>query len=259
MSTILYHHIVFGPIHSRRLGSSLGVNLLPKDGKICSFDCIYCECGWNKDGKNDTRLPLKEEVFAALETRLRDLRQDGVPIDTITFSGNGEPTLHPDFPEIIDFTLKLRDELYPSAMVSVLSNGTQTGRKEIRDALMKVNNPILKLDGAIDSFVKVIDNPQQENYSVSRIIENFSRFNGDFILQTMFLRGVVNGKKIDSTEPMYVKAWVDMVLKMRPREVMMYTIDRETPNQELQKVSVDEMIKISEPLKEAGILVQVRG
>lgn len=259
MSTILYHNIVFGPIHSRRLGSSLGVNLLPDKGKWCSFDCIYCECGWNRNGTLDHTLPTKEAVFHALETRLRALKKEGTAIDTITFSGNGEPTLHPDFPAIIDFTLQLRDELYPGAVVSVLSNATQTGRKEIREALMKIDNPILKLDGALDSFVSLIDRPVAKDYSVKQIIKNLACFKGDFILQTMFLRGEVDGAVIDSTEPSLVKAWTDMVLELRPREVMMYTIDRETPAQNLQKVSVEEMNKIAEPLVNNGVLVQVRG
>lgn len=259
MSTILYHHIIFGPIHSRRLGSSLGVNLLPKDGKFCTFDCIYCECGWNKDGTKDSRLPSKEEVFEALETRLKELKKEKTPVDTITFSGNGEPTLHPDFPEIIDFTIRLRDELYPSAMISVLSNATQISRKEIRDALMNVDNPILKIDGGSDDLVKKIDQPQQIDYSIDKIIRNLSFFNGNYILQTMFLKGKVNGEYIDCTDPKAVKAWTDMVLNLRPREVMLYTIDRETPSQGVQKVTIEQMNTIAEPLKKAGIQFQVRG
>lgn len=258
MGTILFNETVFGPIKSRRLGNSLGVNLLPKFGKWCSFDCIYCECGWNKDGKEDKRLPSKEEVFEALELKLRTLKDEGTPVDTITFSGNGEPTMHPDFPEIIDFTLKLRDELYPSAKVSVLSNATRLGRKEVRDALMKTDNPILKIDSPIEEMVQAINIPN-EAYSLQRTIGEMKLFNHDFILQTMFLKGEEGGKTIDCTCEEHVKAWRNLVRELAPREVMMYTIDRETPAKNLCKVTVEEMQQIAAPLVEEGFNIQIRG
>ena len=229
MSTILFHKIVFGPIKSRRLGNSLGINLLPDNGKLCSFDCIYCECGWNKE-----------------------------PVDTITFSGNGEPTLHPDFPEIIDFTLMMRDKYFPNAAVSVLSNATMTGRKEIREALMKVTNPILKIDSGLEEYIRLVDNPVG-HYSLKETIEHLRLFNGNFILQTMFLRGTIDGRRIDLTCKESVDPWRDIVLDLRPREVMMYTLDRETPASDLEKVTVAEMEAIAAPLRAAGITVQVRG
>lgn len=258
MSTILFHHIVFGPIKSRRLGNSLGVNLLPQFGKWCSFDCIYCECGWNKDGKADTRLPSKEEVYKALETRLHTLKEEGTPIDTITFSGNGEPTLHPHFPEIIDFTLTLRDKLYPQAKVSVLTNATQLGNARIREALMKVNNPILKIDSPLEKMVSLIDRPNA-NYSLAQTIDNIKLFHGNFILQTMFLKGEVDGNTIDSTNQEHCEAWIKLVKELKPREVMMYTLDRETPAKDLKKVSVEEMTAIAQPLIDEGFLVQIKG
>lgn len=258
MSTILFHEIVFGPIKSRRLGNSLGVNLLPRYGKWCSFDCIYCECGWNKDGKEDSKLPSKEEVFEAMVTKMESLVQEGTEVNTITFSGNGEPTLHPDFPQIIDFTLRMRDKYFPSAVVSVLSNATQIVKEDIREALMKVDNPILKLDGATDEFVNKIDRPNK-GYSVEKIIENLRHFNGNFILQTMFLKGEVDGEVIDCTSAEDVRRWVDMAISLKPREVMMYTLDRETPAQNLAKVTVAQMEEIARPLIEKGIKVQIRG
>lgn len=258
MSTILFNEIVFGPIKSRRLGSSLGVNLLPKFGKWCSFDCIYCECGWNKDGKNDTKLPSKEEVYEALDSKLHKLRGEGTPVDTITFSGNGEPTMHPAFPQIIDFTLQLRDKLYPSAKVSVLTNATQLGRQEVREALQKIDNPILKIDSPIEWMVEAINIPN-ESYSLEKTIENIKLFNHNFILQTMFLKGVENGVEIDCTDEVHVAKWRDLVRELAPREVMMYTIDRETPAKNLQKVSVEEMEAIAAPLKEEGFIIQIRG
>ena len=258
MATILFNEIVFGPIKSRRLGSSLGVNLLPKFGKWCSFDCIYCECGWNKDGKKDTTLPTKEEVYEALSGRLHQLRQEGTPVDTITFSGNGEPTMHPAFAQIIDFTLQLRDKLYPSAKVSVLTNATQLGREEVRDALQKIDNPILKIDSPIEELVEAINIPN-EAYSLAQTIENIKLFNHNFILQTMFLKGTVDGKVIDCTEATHVEKWRDLVRELAPREVMMYTIDRETPAKDLQKVTLEEMQAIAAPLVAEGFNIQIRG
>ena len=179
-------------------------------------------------------------------------------MDTITFSGNGEPTLHPDFPEIIDFTLQMRDRYFPSAAVSVLSNASMTGRREIREALMKVTNPILKIDSGLEEYIRLVDNPVG-HYSLKETVENLRHFNGNFILQTMFLKGNIGGRRIDLTCDESVVPWREIVLSLRPREVMMYTIDRETPAQGLEKVTVEEMEAIAAPLKAAGITVQVRG
>ena len=258
MGTILFNEIVFGPIRSRRLGSSLGVNLLPRFGKWCSFDCIYCECGWNKDGKKDTALPTKEEVYQALDRRLHQLKEEGTPVDTITFSGNGEPTMHPAFPDIISFTLELRDKLYPSPKVSVLTNATQLGKPQVREALQKIDNPILKIDSPIEWMVQAINIPDK-SYSLEKTIENIKLFNSNFILQTMFLKGVEQGIEIDCTNPEHVEKWRNLVRELSPHEVMMYTIDRETPAKELRKVTVEEMEAIAAPLKEEGFNIQIRG
>ena len=258
MSTILFNEIIFGPIKSRRLGNSLGVNLLPKFGKWCSFDCIYCECGWNKDGKKDTKLPSYEEVYEAMDTKLNTLMAEGIAVDTITFSGNGEPTMHPDFPRIIEFTLALRDKLYPSAKVSVLTNATQLGKKEVRDALQKIDNPILKIDSPLEWMVDAINIPNQA-YSLENTIENIKLFNHNFILQTMFLKGEVDGVQIDCTSAEHVEKWRDLVRELAPREVMMYTIDRETPAKNLQKVTVEQMQEIAAPLVGEGFNIQIRG
>ena len=190
--------------------------------------------------------------------RLKELKADNIPIDTITFSGNGEPTLHPDFEQIIDFTLALRDELYREAVVSVLTNASQTGKESVRRALMKVDNPILKIDSAIEEMVNAIDRPNEE-YSLQKTVENIKLFKGEFILQTMFLKGIVDGKEIDCTAPEHCRKWVELVEELSPREVMMYTLDRETPAQGLQKVSVEQMRSIAEPLMKKGIKVQIRG
>lgn len=258
MSTILFHSIVFGPIKSRRLGNSLGINLLPQNGKLCSFDCIYCECGWNRNGMNDHTLPAKEAVFEQMQETFDKLASENTPVDTITFSGNGEPTLHPDFPEIIDFTVRMRDKYFPKAAISVLSNATMTGKKEVREALMKVTNPILKIDSGIEELIHLVDNPVGR-YSLEETVEHLKMFNGNFILQTMFLKGTVNGRRIDLTSPESTVPWTKIVLDLRPREVMMYTLDRETPAKGLEKVTVEEMEAIAAPIKAQGIPVQIRG
>lgn len=258
MSTILWQGIVFGPIKSRRLGNSLGVNLMPVNGKVCSFDCIYCECGWNRNGKGNQTIPSYDDVKSAITSQLEKHKSEGTAIDTITFSGNGEPTLHPQFPEIIDHTIHERDRLYPNAKVSVLSNATRIGKPEVREALKRVDNPILKIDSALEDWVNLIDNPAP-GYSLEKTIENLKLFNSNFILQTMFLRGEQNGIRFDSTDPANTEPWTRLVKELRPREVMMYTIDRETPNSSLRKVSVQEMERIAEPLIKDGIVVQIKG
>ena len=245
---------VFGPIHSRRLGSSLGINLLPENGKICNFDCIYCECGWNRDGREDKVLPTARKLREALQAKLEECSREGVRIDSITFSGDGEPTLNPDFPEIIDITLELRDRYYPKAVVSVLSNATMIGKKAVFEALRKVDNPILKLDAPTDELVAVINQPQGE-YHVADVVEHLMGFEGNFVLQTMFLRS----KDFDSSSPEALNAWMDIVRRVRPREVMVYTLDREAPAEGLEKFTVEEMESLVRPLVEEGFKVQVRG
>ncbi len=259
MSTILFHEIVFGPIHSRRLGSSLGMNLLPYDGKLCSFDCIYCECGYNEDFRTKTRLPDRENVRAALEDKLIQLQKENTLIDVITFAGNGEPTVHPQFAEIIDDTIVLRDKYYPDAKISVLSNAMHAGKQKIFDALGKVDNNILKLDSAILDTVRLIDRPNSPEYSIEKQVELFKRFNGDFIMQTMFVRGSHKGKVVDNTTEEEISAWLEAVKATNPREVMIYTIDRETPEKNLEKVPVEKMKEIGKRVEALGIKVSVAG
>ena len=219
---------VFGPIHSRRLGRSLGINLLPTKGKICNFDCIYCECGWNRDGRGDTVLPTAAKVRSDLENKLVDLMLEGTPIDSITFSGDGEPTLNPEFPRIIEDTVFLRDAYYPEAKVSVLSNATRAHVPEVFEALRKVDNPILKIDAPTDALAALINQPAP-GYSVARVVEALEKFEGDFVLQTMFLKS----KDFDSSSPEVLDGWMAIVRHLKPREVMVYTIDRPTPEQGL--------------------------
>ncbi len=259
MSTILFHEIVFGPIHSRRLGSSLGMNLLPYDGKLCSFDCIYCECGYNENFRTKTKLPTPENVKAALEDKLQQLQKQNISIDVITFAGNGEPTLHPQFAEIIDDTLVLRDKYFPNAKISVLSNAMHAAKKEIFDALKKVDNNILKLDSANLDTVKLIDRPNAPSYTIDKQIELFKKFEGSFIMQTMFVRGSHGGRVVDNATEEEISAWLKVVKETNPKEVMIYTIDRETPEKNLEKVSLEELKRIGERVEELGIKVNIAG
>ncbi|MDD2584206.1 MAG: radical SAM protein [Bacteroidales bacterium] len=258
MSTILFNEIVFGPIKSRRLGISLGVNLLPLHGKWCNFDCVYCECGFNKDGKADKKLPTVQEVKESLILKLRDHDHTIGKIDTITFSGNGEPTLHPNFSEIIKITLELRDMYAKEAKVSVLTNGSMIDKPLVAEALLSVDNAIIKIDSAFNKTVNLIDRPLY-NYSIDKLIENLKIFKGEFVLQTMFLRGELDGVAIDNSTQEEVEAWYRVVEKIEPREIMIYTIDRETPLEGLKKVSVEQMEKIAHPLREKGYKVSISG
>ena len=246
--------LVFGPIHSRRLGSSLGINLLPERGKLCNFDCIYCECGWNADGRGDSQLPTAAELRETLRAKLLACKETGTPIDSITFSGDGEPTLNPEFPEMIDVTLSLRDEFFPVAKVSVLSNATRIGREAVFQALRKVDNPILKIDAATTALARLINRPVG-TYDLDEVVANLRRFEGNFVLQTMFLRCPA----FDSTARENVEGWLSIVRELRPREVMVYTVDRETPMKGIEKVSPEEMAEIVRPLVEEGFKVQIRG
>ena len=243
---------VFGPIFSRRLGSSLGINLLPQNGKICNFDCVYCECGWNKDGRGDTVLPTAADVQEALEARLKACKADGTPIDSITFSGDGEPTLNPEFPAIVDATLALRDRYYPAAKVSVLSNATRCGKPGVFEALQKVDNAILKLDAPTDAQAALVNRPVG-SYHVAEIVEQLKRFEGRFVLQTMFLRGP------GWESARWVEGWMDLVREVKPREIMVYTIDRETPMKGLQKYTAEQMRALVQPLIQEGYSIQIKG
>ena len=250
---MLFDSIVYGPIHSRRLGVSLGVNLMPTTAKLCTFDCVYCECGWNQPVLHPT-LPTRDEVREALRTQLSTLQSQ---LDVITFSGNGEPTLHPDFLGIIEDTCALRDEYCPKAKVSVLSNSTQLGRKDVVEALRLCDNRILKLDSAIDTTMRLVDKPVNAQLTVGQVVEWLKVFDGDFTLQTCFLRGVYEGQVIDNTTDEELRAWYEVVDKLHPKQVMIYVIDRETPLKTLEKIPAEKMEAIAAPLRKKGIDIVV--
>ena len=252
MSTIIYPSPIFGPVHSRRLGISLGINLLPADGKVCSFDCIYCECGFNKDHRPTLPMPEREEVARKLEAKLQEMQAEGQLPDVLTFAGNGEPTSHPHFAEIIDDTIRLRDQYCPKAKVCVLSNSTFIHRQQVHDALMRVDDNILKLDTVSSDYINKVDRPNG-TYDVKTIIERMKAFNGHIIIQTMFMRGECNGVSVDNTGEEYVGPWLEAVKSIRPQQVMVYTIDRETPAQGLEKATREQLDAIRDRVIAAGI------
>ena len=252
MSTVIYPSPIFGPIHSRRLGISLGINLMPADGKVCSFDCIYCECGFNADHRPTLSIPTREEVADKLEQTLQRMTSDGELPDVLTFAGNGEPTCHPHFAEIISDTIRLRNQYCPQAKVCVLSNSTMIHRQQVHDALMLVDDNILKLDTVNPQYINKVDRPNGQ-YDVNAIIERMKVFNGHIIIQTMFMRGEYLGESVDNTGEEFVVPWLEVVKEIKPQQVMVYTIDRETPAHGLEKASREQLDAIRDRVIAAGI------
>ena len=255
---VLFNSTVFGPIHSRRLGTSLGINLSPNDGKVCSFDCLYCEAGYNSQGKGTTGLPAREKVKEQLEIKLKEMKEKGENLDVITFSGNGEPTLHPDFPGILDDVIALRDEYYPKAKVSVLTNSTKIFTPAVAEALKKADNNILKLDSAVEATMRLVDCPTSPSFTVEKVVEGLKQFRGTGIIQTMLLRGEHDGIKIDNTTPEELDALIKAYKEIQPKEIMIYSLDRSTPEEKLIKVGKEELEEIGKKIeKETGIPVRV--
>lgn len=257
MQIVLFHSTIFGPIHSRRLGVSLGVNLMPNDGKICSFDCLYCEAGYNAQGAGTTGIPSRDTVKRQLRDKLKQMQANGDSLDVITFSGNGEPTLHPNFKEIVHDVTVLRDQYYPQAKVSVLSNATMAAKPRVKQALLTVDNNILKLDSAVAHTMRLINRPASANVLPAGIIEDLAEYGGKCIVQTMILRGEHDGERIDNTTPAEIDALIDAYKRIGPQEVMIYSIDRKTPEEHLEKVPREELEAIGRRISEAGIKVQV--
>ncbi|MGN0214729.1 MAG: radical SAM protein [Muribaculaceae bacterium] len=257
MQTVLFHDTIFGPIHSRRLGVSLGVNLMPNDGKICSFDCVYCEAGFNAQGQGTTGVPSREQVKKQLKKKLAAMHDAGETLDVITFSGNGEPSLHPQFKQIVHDVINLRNQYFPEAKVTVLSNSTMAGKPNVIEALAMVDNNILKLDSAIAHSFRIINQPKSDAIQPEGIIADLKVFSGKCIVQTMMLRGEHNGNRIDNTTDNEIDALIAAYLEINPREVMLYSIDRKTPEENLEKVSADELQRIADRIRAAGIKVQV--
>ena len=252
MATFLWNDIVFGPILSRRVGRSLGINLLPRDAKVCTFDCVYCECGGLLRGAEKHHLPTLEQVREAIEGRFADLAAEGTGIDSISFTGNGEPTLHPDFAAIINITLAARDRWFPLAVVSVFTNATRLDRPGVVEALKKVDNPILKIDCALDSMAAVMNRPRG-GYTVAKAIKGMKAFDGNFVLQTMLVKGSV----VDNSTPRALEAWYDVVRELHPREIMLYSVSRDTPVEGIERLGAEELAAAAAPLLAEGFNIQI--
>ena len=258
MATFLFDKIIFGPVKSRRLGVSLGINLLPGNSKLCSFDCIYCECGRNPDPRETKAvLPQTGEVKISLEKKLLQMVHDGVLPDVITFAGNGEPTMHPDFATIITDTIELRDRITPDARIAVLSNSTMLFKTDVVEALKKVDDNILKLDSAFTETIQLMNCPVGK-FNMDELVERLCSFNGKLVIQTLLLSGTYKGIPFDNTTPKEVEAWIELLKKIRPEKVMVYTIARDTPVNTLQRISLDNLNAIAEKVQlETGIVVEV--
>lgn len=257
MSTILFDKIVFGPVHSRRLGISLGMNLLPVDGKLCSFDCIYCECGLNGERRTRTKLPTRAEVKEALTEKLSAMQAEGIAPDVITFAGNGEPTMHPEFEGVIEDTIATRDRFFPNAKIAVLSNSTMLHKEGVFRALNKIEDNILKLDSVLDSRIQQLNAPNSPAFTFDKLLGQLCRFEGNLIIQTMFLKGEVNGESVDNTTEVEITGWLEALKQIKPKQVMIYTIDRETPLKGLKKVSKEALDAIADRARKEGFDVTV--
>lgn len=256
MQTILFHETIFGPIHSRRLGTSLGVNLMPTDGKVCTFDCLYCEAGYNAQGPGKTGLPSREQVRECLEAKLSAMRDNNENLDVITFSGNGEPTVHPDFAGVIADTIELRNKYFPKVKVSVLTNSTQLHRADVVEALRQVDNNILKLDSAIEETMRALDRPTSPAFTVEKVVEQLKTFGKGGIIQTMMTRCVHDGVYIDNTTDHEIAALIDAYNAIKPGEIMLYSIDRKTPEKNMVKIDAETLKKIAQKITEStGITV----
>ncbi|MDX9771116.1 MAG: radical SAM protein [Tenuifilaceae bacterium] len=257
MATFLFDEIIFGPVRSRRLGISLGVNLLPTTTKVCSFDCIYCECGWTQ-GNQTEKLPTRELVRDKMVERFESMKAKGEELDVITFAGNGEPTLHPNFEGVIDDTIELRNKYFPSARIAVLSNSTMLHKPSIVKSLLKIDQNILKLDSGFDETIQLLNQPHRPT-TAEEVIKHLEQFDGNFILQTMFVRGSHKGRVVNNTTDAEVDKWLSAVKRLMPKEIMIYTIARDTPADTLSKVPVDELEAIATKARDLGIPVQVSG
>jgi len=259
MATFLFNEIIFGPVQSRRLGVSLGINLLPLKNKLCTFNCIYCECGFTEKIRDDDQKILpRKKITEELEKTLNSFLDSGKSIDTITFAGNGEPTLHPEFTEIIDDTILIRDRLFPDAKIAVLSNATLIGKQNIKEALQKIDHIILKIDSSFEETIKGINCPVG-NFSIEKLIKEFQFFKENLTLQTLFLKGNYNGFYFDNSSEIEVAGLLNIYYELKPKLVMVYTIDRDTPVNTLEKIGLTRLNEIASKIEKLGIPVQVSG
>ena len=256
MGTFLFDKTIFGPIKSRRFGDSLGINLLPNDYKLCNLDCVYCECGWTLTPNKKVELATYDEVKEEFENYLIKIKAKGTNVDSFTFAGNGEPTIHPDFSKIIDLTIELRNKYYPKALVSVLSNGILINKKEVRAALDKVDLPVMKLDAGTDKTYHLIDRPKSKK-TLSYLVKHYKELEKKIVIQTLFLRGEYKGESFDNTTDEEVEKWIEMIKEINPSDVMIYSLERDTPTDNLEKIEISKLEEIAEKLIAQGVKASV--
>ncbi len=257
MATFLFEDIIFGPVKSRRLGVSLGINLVPVNRKVCTFNCIYCECGWTNDRNLPSEgFPPRDLIASSLKKKLGELGDTGQRPDSLTYAGNGEPTLHPEFHGIIADTLLIRDNHAPSSQIAVLSNGSLAHLPKVKEALMLVDKNILKLDTAFEQTFRVLNQPPP-GIKLASIIKNLKGFEKNLIIQTLFIRGTHEGNIIDNTTPEEVSALLQLYWEINPEEVQVYTIARDTPTGTLNRVPLEDLNEISVKIEELGIRTSV--
>jgi wyosine [tRNA(Phe)-imidazoG37] synthetase (radical SAM superfamily) len=256
MATFLFDQIIFGPVPSRRLGASLGINLLPNDSKICTFNCIYCECGWTESHRSPSSFHPREKVRENLKDRLKEMKENHEQLDTITFAGNGEPTMHPNFDLVIQDTIAIRNKYFPDAKIAVLSNASLIHKSKVYNALKRIDQNILKIDSAFKSTVKLINQPY-EGFDFQRMVKSLIKFNGRLIIQTMFVRGEYKGQHFDNTTKEELDAWLELLDKINPQQVMIYTIARDTPSEGVEKISEAELKQIAQKVEDRGFKTQI--
>jgi len=256
MATFLFDEIIFGPVKSRRLGVSLGVNLLPEDYKYCTYNCLYCECGWTLKSDKNVKLHTREEIKLTLDSKLQEMLAENYPPDNITFAGNGEPTIHPQFAEIIDDTIELRNKYFPKANISVLSNATQIHKSKVVEALQKVDQNILKLDSAVDRTYQLLNQPSTK-INVRTLVNRLKVFNGNLSIQTLFIKGNYKGENFDNTTDKEVSKWIELLQEIKPKMVMIYPIARDTPHSDLEKIDSITLNSIGEKVKKLGFNVSI--
>lgn len=234
----LQDETVYGPVYSRRLGTSLGINPLPLSYKFCDFDCVYCQYGWTPEKKGRERLKRVAELAREIEDAFRKLADAGHRVDCITIAGNGEPTIHPDFPEFVTALLKLRDHYFPGVKTGILSDASQAYRPEIKEALEKLDERYMKLDAGSPELIEQINRPRG-NFNYDKMLKGLKNLKA-IVIQSLFMQG-----SYDNTGEIALREWSQTVRMLQPREVQIYTIDRRPADAGLRKVPSEELQRIA--------------
>lgn len=243
--------ILYGPVNSRRLGKSLGINLMPGAYKLCSFNCVYCHYGWTKKqtvdfGKYARDLPAMDEVVKSVVNALKSTLE----FNFLTFSGNGEPTLYPQFAELVEEVVSLRDRYRSEVKIALLSNSTGLAQEKVLHSLSRLDYPVLKLDGGTEEKFNAINRPARE-VNFSGIIDSLCSAK-DFYVQTVMIEGDPSNVREDD-----LQAYFQKISLIQPKEVHIYSIDRPVPNRDISLVSKERLEEISaRGMKETGVRIR---